>query len=435
MKKPRPSGLFLSEKRARKASRRCAHQSRRWRNGHGPRTSAPWIGWPADNYLQLLAKCAALKPRGPRTTIDIPATFSIIDAPEQAIATIGLVARAAGRDDVSEISFDHRAVKLYDLAAEAILDMVALDVMNRRRGTRAPVRFTGKLPTDTESDRFIRAIGITHYLDIPGVSLKPSEDTKLRRFYQSRRAPDPSMRTAVTSEKARVLAKFADQIDACLGTVRRQMTPRGRAALLSYTGELIDNIEQHGRSCSWYISSYLDPDRNPPMCEVAIFNFGLTFAETFQALQEDSFPRELVRPYVDAHRRGGWFSPAWNTDDLLTLVALQGGISSKASGASDTRGQGTVDLITFFQDICAACGPPSLAHARMAMLSGSTHILFDGTYRMAPDFTGRQILAFNEANSLAEPPDLRYVRHLRDIRFPGTVVSIRFPLQHTAAAR
>ena len=283
--------------------------------------------------------------------MEIPATFSIIEAPEQAIKTIGLVARAAGRDDVSEINFDHRAVKQYDLAAEAILDMVALDVRNRRHGTRAPLKFTGELPADANAARFIRAIGITHYLDVADMSLKPSEEMKLRRFYQKRRTPDPSVRTTVSSEKALVLAQFADQIDACLGTVDRQMTPRGRAALLSYTGELIDNIEQHGQSANWYISSYLDPDRIPPMCEVANFNFGLTFADTFQALAQSSFPRELVAPYLEAHHRGGWFSPAWNTEDLLTLIALQGGISSKASDSSDTRGQGTVDLITFFQDI------------------------------------------------------------------------------------
>lgn len=434
MKKPRPSDPFLSDKRAHKANLRRNRKGHKWHDGHGPRAAAPWAGWPSDSYLQSLGKCASRKPRGPRTTVEIPATFSIIEAPEQAIETIGWVAKAAGRDDVSEIYFDHQAVKHYDLAAEAVLDMVALDVRGRRQGTRAPLRFTGKLPADAEADRFIRAIGITHYLDVSGVSLKPSEEMKLRRFYQKRRTPDPTARTTVSSEKAFVLAQFADQIDACLGTVDRQMTPRGRAALLSYTGELIDNIEQHGQSANWYISSYLDPDRAPPMCEVAIFNFGLTFADTFQALPESSFPRQLVQPYLNAHHSRGWFSPGWSIEDLLTLVALQGGISSKATGSTDTRGQGSVDLITFFQDICAACDPRSLTHARMAMLSGKTHILFDGTYRMAPDSTGRQVLAFNRANSLAEPPDSRYVRRLRDIRFPGTVVSIRFPLQHTAAA-
>jgi hypothetical protein len=235
----------------------------------------------------------------------------------------------------------------------------------------------------------------------------------------------------VSSEKALVLAQFADQIDACLETVGRRMTLPGRASLLAYTGELIDNIEQHGRSANWYISSYLDPDRAPPTCEVAIFNFGLTFADTFEALPEKSFPREQIQPYLDAHHRRGWFSPDWHTDDLITLIALQGGISSKARNSTDTRGQGTVDLINFFQDICE---PQSLGEARMAMLSGATHLFFDGTYRMGPDSTGRQVLAFNQVNSLAEPPNTSHVRQLRDTRFPGTVVSIRFPLQHTAAS-
>ena len=210
------------------------------------------------------------------------------------------------------------------------------------------------------------------------------------------------------------------------------MTPRGRSALLFYTGELIDNIEQHGRSVGWYISSYLDPSGSPPICEVAIFNFGLTFADTFEALPQNSFPWAVVAPYIDAHRSRGWFSPAWRTEDLLTLIALQGGVSSKSSGPTDTRGQGTVDLIGFFQNICTACAV-AVGETRMAMLSGDTHILFDGTYRMAPNSTGREVLAFNRSNSLAEPPDPNYVRHLQGVRFPGTVVSIRFPLQQTTS--
>jgi hypothetical protein len=434
MRKPRPSESFLSDKRARKAELRRAREQRKWHEGHSRRTTAIWAGWPRDCYLQALGACATRKPAGPRSVIQIPSTFSIIDAPEEAIQTIGLMARAAGRDDVSEIYVNHRVVKQYDLAAEAILDMVAMDVRARRRGTRAPLRFTGTFPEDADADRFIRAIGITRYLDVPGVSMKPSEEARLRRFYQTRRTPDPESKTTVSSEKALVLTQFADQIDACLATVDRQMTASGRAALLSYTGELIDNIEQHGQSANWYISSYLDPNRSPPLCEVAIFNFGLTFSDTFQRLPADSFPSSVVAPYVQAHESRGWFSSVWRAEDLLTLVALQGGVSSKSGGISDTRGQGTVDLITFFQDICEGCGPAFSRDARMAMLSGNTHILFDGTYRMGPDSTGRQVLAFNEANSLAEPPDQRYVRHLRQARFPGTVVSIRFPLQHTAAA-
>lgn len=419
MKKPRPSGAFLSEKRAHKAQLRwrLARSSRhRGTSRHGP---AQWTGWPHDSYLQQLTKCAQTKPVLLKTNVTIPATFSIIDSPEHVLQTIGLVAAAAGRDDVSEIHYDHGAVHHYDLAAEAILDRVAMDVQDRRKGTRSPLRFTGTLPKDADADRFVRAIGITHYLEITNVKLQPSDEAKLRRFSQSRRTPNQTAKSKINSEKATVLRQFADQIDACLATVGRRMTPPGRSALLSYTGEIIDNIEQHAQSADWYISSYLDPDGSPPICEVAIFNFGLTFSDTFQALPPDSFPRTVVAPYLSAHESRGWFSHAWRTEDLLTLVALQSGVSSKSQGAADTRGQGTVDLITFFQDICTACASAAgKGEARMAMLSGDTHILFDGTYRMGPDSTGRDVLAFNQSNSLAEPPDSNYVRHLQGVRFP-----------------
>jgi hypothetical protein len=434
MRKPRPSEAFLSDKRAHKAQLRWTHEGPGRHHGASRHAPAPWAGWPRDHYLQQLAKCAQSKPTVPRADVRIPATFSIIDAPEDALRAIGLIAAAAGRDDVSAIHYDHSAVHRYDLAAEAILDMVAMDVQGKRKGTRRPLRFTGTFPNNPEANRFIRAIGITHYLDIPEAKLPPSEESKLRRFYQKRRTPDPSAKTTVSSEKATVLEQFADQIDECLRTIGREMTPRGRSALLFYSGELIDNIEQHARSANWYISSYLDPDGSPPICEVAIFNFGLTFSDTFESLPADSFPQTVVTPYLTAHESRGWFSPAWRTEDLLTLVALQGGVSSKSAGPTDTRGQGTVDLITFFQDICTACAAAAVAgEARMAMLSGSTHILFDGTYRMVPDSTGREVLAFNQRNSLAEPPDARYVRRLQGVKFPGTVVSIRFPLQQTAA--
>jgi hypothetical protein len=434
MKKPRPSEVFLSEKRAHKAQLRWKVEGSSRHHAISRRAPAQWTGWRHDGYLQQLAKCARTKPVRGKTNVVIPATFSIIDSPEQALQTIGLAAAAAGRDDVAEIHYDHSAVHRYDLAAEAILDMVAMDVQGRRKGTRSPLRFTGTFPQDPNADRFVRAIGITHYLEIAKAKLMPSEEAKLRRFFQSRRTPDRAAKAKVSSEKATVLRQFADQIDACLATVGKRMTPPGRAALLSYTGEIIDNIEQHAQSADWYISSYLDPAGSPPICEVAIFNFGLTFSDTFQELHAESFPRTVVAPYLNAHKRHGWFSQAWRTEDLLTLVALQGGVSSKSQGIADTRGQGTVDLITFFQDICTACAAAAVAtEARMAMLSGDTHILFDGTYRMKHDSTGRDVLAFNRSNSLAEPPDANYVRHLQGVRFPGTVVSIRFPLQQTAA--
>ena len=53
---------------------------------------------------------------------------------------------------------------------------------------------------------------------------------------------------------------------------------------------------------------------------------------------------------------------------------------------------------------------------KMILLSGSTHILFDGKYRLqAQEFSGgnRQVIAFNKDNDLQQRPDSDYVRSLK----------------------
>jgi len=62
--------------------------------------------------------------------------------------------------------------------------------------------------------------------------------------------------------------------------------------------------------------------------------------------------------------------------------------------------------------------------AKMCVMSGRTHILFDGKYKMKRTSQGR-IVAFNEDNDLSRLPDRQYVRHI-DEGFPGTLISLQF---------
>ena len=62
--------------------------------------------------------------------------------------------------------------------------------------------------------------------------------------------------------------------------------------------------------------------------------------------------------------------------------------------------------------------------AKMCVLSGNTHIMFDAKYRMQRTNRGR-IIAFNKENSLTKPPDRNYVQHI-DETFPGTLISLQF---------
>lgn len=87
-------------------------------------------------------------------------------------------------------------------------------------------------------------------------------------------------------------------------------------------------------------------------------------------------------------------------------------------------------FIEFFQDMYEICKSNMIeAKAQMTVISGSTCVLFDGTYRLATAAPGSgKTIAFNSTNDLTKRPDSKYVHGMNGVHFPGTVISVRFPL-------
>lgn len=173
------------------------------------------------------------------------------------------------------------------------------------------------------------------------------------------------------------------------------------------------------------------------MCEVVIFNFGASIAETFERLPAEHFTRRQVQAYMDKHTQFNLFDPLmWRREDLFTLLALQGNVSTKNETDQDTRGNGSVDLIEFFQRVYRECsnGDEQQA-AEMILVSGTTVIKFDGKYTMKPNAAGVKVIAFNAQNDLHDRPDRERVRRLRGVSFPGTLIGLRFPLSTGATTQ
>ena len=74
-------------------------------------------------------------------------------------------------------------------------------------------------------------------------------------------------------------------------------------------------------------------------------------------------------------------------------------------------------------------------HANMSIMSGNTHILFDGTHTLTDHENGRKVIAFNSDNDLKQPPDPDYVKNLGKVHFPGTIISIKFRLDKTQTTK
>lgn len=364
-----------------------------------------------------------------KLSITIPEVFSIIESPKKSLQTIFRLVSAGRAISLYRMNSNHSKMQSVDLSAESVYDLVLLEIQKEHKTRGYRIEMAGEYPKDEKLRRYLKAIGIIKNLKIKHEYLSKKEESDLVIFkMRSRRhSKDIHIRRNVFKEK--VSADFVNHIDDCLASNNRRLTTSGKQVLGEYTGEIIDNIEAHSGMNSWAISGYLDNVDEEHTCEIAIFNFGTTIAETFTDLPRDSFPMQEIEKFVQTHQKSGFFSTGWKEEDLITLIALQGHVSCKNKKITDDRGQGTVDLINFFQQVHGECiKNNNYSGAKMAILSGNTHILIDGTYSMG-DVDGRQVIAFNKDNDLKQKPDRKFVTNLGDTFFPGTVISIKFPMQ------
>ena len=416
---------FLHRKREKRRLARLKTKQPRQLEKHGRYTSYA---------LRMMRKVRPTHTDSNKSTdevrIGIPTTFSIIDDPERALDVFeNLVSQNDRYRRIRKLFFDHSKLVAYDLASEQILDHLSDEIRKERDGQKPQLRHQGAFPTDERCARFIKGIGIIRKLGLDSRYLSDQEKDKLEIFDRSDSSAFRELKKA--SEKTTrdtAIEMFVEHFDKCLGHSGFELTAEGRQELGVVTGEVIDNAIEHSKGDGWVVAGYLDTSDDAFSCEIAIFNFGHSMAETLSDLPDDHFTTKQIAPYIDEHKTRGLFRRGWTEDDLRTLVALQENISSKNSSTLDTRGSGTIDLIEFFQGVYDECGSKCESMPKMAILSGSTHILFDGRYRLSPDSSGRNVIAFNESNTLEAPPDRSCITHLSDHFFPGTIVSIQYPL-------
>ncbi|SFD87877.1 hypothetical protein SAMN05660831_02508 [Thiohalospira halophila DSM 15071] len=377
--------------------------------------------------------------RGSKSDINIkvPPVFSIIDNPEKSLEVVYELANEYISNSVREITIDHSRMQEVDLAAEAVLDRVAKEIKTGSSFKRKKTKFYGHYPDDKNLKRFIKGVGIVKTLDLQHERLPQKEESDLRVFSRTGRKFDNDLNPKDSDYIERVGTEFVDHINDCLKDHGTMLAPGAKQRLSEYTGEIIKNAVEHGGEHDWAIYGYLDKNHPDHICEITIFNLGKTFSRSFLELDEASVSWQEVKPYIEEHEKKGFLGRDWKVSDLLTLVSLQGHVSSKHEDKRSDRGQGTVELIEVFQNLHEECMKEgsSSSSAKMALVSGSTHIYFDGKYRMKEDAHGRSVIAFNERNDLTQEPDKNYISTMKNINFPGSIISIKFPMVYSGSER
>jgi len=357
-----------------------------------------------------------------------PSVFSLLREPEAVINFVASFAKTYAKRPISDVHLDLTGILDQDLGAHALLDKLVDEIEAACRLHGARMGWKGNFPKDASQARFIRAMGIVRQLGLQNWYLSPLEASRVTTFERRCRHYIRAIRPELKDDKSKAVEKFADHVNRCLRKEDKVLTPTARHLLCSYIGEVIDNAENHVGLVDWSIQGYLDMGTAEPYCEIVVFNFGKSIAQTLQELPGNSYTSQQIAGYLAAHQTKNWFSPSWRVEDLMTLVALQGGVSSKNTSIDGTRGNGTADLIEFFQRMHDERIQATGKEVRMCIISGDTRILFDGTYRMAANEQGTRLLAFNRTNDLHLPPDSKYVMPLNNAHLPGTMIAIQFPI-------
>jgi hypothetical protein len=408
-------------------ARRFAAKKRRedkFKSGLLHKRGVPVSGGLAEEIARL-AKLPQVLKRRKSARIEYPSAFSFIEDPDPTILALNQTIQAI-RARPKDIQFDQSACVQLDLCAASVLNALVRDARKRYS-----VRCRGVLPRDRAAAEIAEATGLKKELQIEANRTLGARylHFPLSEGYANR------IHKGVSSDKNLHATRITQYINDCFKTVGFVLTESGNGHLSAMTSEVIDNAETHSLSRRWWVAGYLrQSDRNQiGDCHLVIFNTGRTISQSLQTLPSSSRLRGKIEKLVSLHRNSGFlgFGPDWTEENLWTLYALQQGVSAKnvASGLAPAKddGQGTVDLIRWF--LALGRRKDGMAEPRMAITSGSTHILFDGTHelfikRIDENMTQKQI-TFNRQRSLDFPPEKKYVRTIKEF-FPGTVISLRF---------
>lgn len=420
--------LLALERERRRIARKRAREARAEQAAtqRSPRQSRRKLPKSVLEFTQH-ARHRTIRVRGDTAVIIAPPVFSYLDNPQAALETAEKFARAI-RDDHRRIHFDQSGAVAFDLCALTVVDAIAHDAKEERG-----IGFGGHAPQNEELREIIWATGLPQTLSLT----EPPDHYKVLGLIKS---SGRGIQGKSSSQPEEYAQKITEYFKSCFLEYNYTLSDKAQKLLLDGLGEILGNAAEYSGGRRWYAKAYLRRPANKSYgdCHLVVFNFGPTISETLQRLRLGSPLRDMVEKIVQKHR-GPKLKRHFTDEALWTILALQGGVSNKNSDPSEPeshRGTGTVDMIQMFQDLGQTVG--GAESPKMAIVSGRTHIVLDGTYRMAEVTNSEgdrwQHLAFNPSNDIWLPPDRAVVQRLKS-PFPGTLISMRFYLDSKYLAR
>jgi hypothetical protein len=379
----------------------------------------------------------------------IPKYFDLYDNPEKSLLFISAATKLIARGKRKAYLFNYKKNKTHCLGLECLLGVALTAARHHNINFKdTMIQINGVYPKDEQYLEIIRDIGLVKEISNadPGKVHDVTEASKKtnpkQRIFSADSIGKETASAFAHDTKNNTAEKFTKYINKCLNDHGLKLISDAEKHLTSCMGELLDNAERHcglEQRPRWHLRGFVNNNVRHPTCEVAVFNFGQTIGESFDNLPEDHFSlSKQVIPYVNKHiKKKGMFK-----EGLTTVAALQGRVSCKNEKATDSSGTGTIELLKLFQDMhdnLKKMGRDVKGGVKMTLISGNTHINFDGSYQLKQKLVNdaeSDIFTYPFNNiGLESEPDRTYLKCMKDARFPGVMINIRFPLPENATQR
>ncbi len=365
----------------------------------------------------------------------VPKQFSIIDFPDESYEFIRNVMGALILQKFTHINIDYRQCTRADLSAQVLLDIILKDIIhffNKCKGfkpTRPRVHeINGININNPDVGKLLYSVGSPSIHSNKTINFKDIIPYKLC-IHDREINGDP---VKIREQKDLDTTKLVDYVLDCLKSLGRELTSDRLEDLSTVIGEILINAEEHSttkfRFSIGYFHEINDNGKHYGVFRLAILNFGKTIYEKFKA--PDCPNKSIVQKMNDLSKRytsKKLFLPrAFEEETLWTLYALQEGVTSVAPVRYKKRGNGSIQFIDSFFNIKGRQKEKDNI-SQMAILSGNSSIIFDGTYNISVgkvDGEPYKFMTFNDSGSIEDKPDPKFVKFV-DNYFPGTIISAK----------
>ncbi len=335
--------------------------------------------------------------------------------------------------EVNKIWLDYSNVKQLDVDASACMDVILSSYNSYFQECRRklyPTTFQEvtplNFPNDPEILKLLFSVGA--YNNLRGYRLKGEHGIIpfTLRIGDSKNDRRGKVKEVHETE-------IVDYVITCLEHCGQQITADAESHLSKVVGEVMANAEEHSDFRFRYAIGYFykpSPLNNfVADFRLVIFNFGQTIYQSFKRHENDN--REVIqrmKQLSSAYTKSGLFRPAiFEEESLWTLYSLQEGVTSVKDWR---RGKGTIRFIDRFFKL--RDNSTNANATRMHLISGHTHIIFDGAYPLIEVTRGvvnrkYQMMTFNTTGNIEELPDDKYVKFV-STSFPGTIIAAKISL-------